>query len=210
MSVLSRLNPDNSVYDLYPVLNNNMDIVEAFLETFDLMIDSSTGDINLSPYPSAKVIAKELVIPVGNSGVTVGNTTITDSVITTKQVISDANIKAATSTQYVLLTNNMIDGDGGYLTVSPTVSTLTMNPTQNLLSFELAQSVGSIRQCITLVNLSANNSVVKLVNNNYMIHADFTEASIPFGANLKLEYINDSNLTIEGWIIVSEYGVTFA
>lgn len=183
---------------------NNFAEIETNLNLFLGLFDDFTGNFTLTTYSEGKITAKELQIPIGNNGITVGYSVISDNKIKTNTIEYNSTIRSNTSTQYVIATTNLILGDGGVVNITEGTSTLIINPTLSSLQFEVDTPLNSIQMDYTIINLSTNDNSIDLKYNTGFVN-NFSTITINKGGSLTLKYVNDINTNTEGWVIVSMY-----
>jgi hypothetical protein len=191
------------------IINSNFATAEDILNDFVSIYDDVSGNIDLTSGANGILKAKKLEIPLGNIGIIVGNTTVTDSAISTTTVTNAVTNFTATSIQYTSYATNRTSGGSGIINVANTASTFVLDPTQPALQFEISASGSNKMRDLLVVNLSqAGESTQLNITNVFVENGSVTSVTIPPKKSVLLRYINDTNTNTQGWSIVCNNGAT--
>ncbi len=194
---------------LMDIVNNNFTELNSATQNFLDIYDTSGGNIDISINPTGVVRAKQIVIPLGNSGITVGNSTVLDNSITTKTTITNVVVDSISSLQTKTFAVNATGS--GAVAIGATNKTLLLDPTASGLHFEISSSVSDAMTDLFIINLSStNDSCILNITSNFIDHSAMTTITIPFKKNLHLRYINNTTTSTTGWYLVSQNGCTIA
>ncbi len=196
-----------SIAELDTILNTNFDELKRVSESFISIFDPTTGTLDISRFPNGVLWGKKLVIPVGNEGAEIGNVRITDESISLGLLKFDALIEKPTSVEYKAFSTNQTVAQNNPVHISNRVSTLVLNPRNQNLSAEIKQPNDEAMQTLDVVNLSEANKDCTLLTTNFLDNT-ISPIVLKYKGNIRLKYINDSNTSISGWVIVGGYGYT--
>ena len=170
--------------------------------------DSTSGNIDISGSSNGILKAKKVLIPTGNLGLVVGNSSMTDNDVITSKLTTNVIYEKATSIQYATFSTSQTGT--GKINIADTTKTLILNPSVGSLTVDLSSTSGNTMRELEIINISAGSySVVVNVTTNW-IDSSIHTITIPAKKNCKLKFLNDTNTTTIGWYLVNTNGCTVA
>ena len=196
-----------SIPAAFDIVNSNFtetsDAVNKFLEIYD----TNSGNIDLSINTIGLVKAKKVQIPLGNDGLFVGNSSMTDNSVTTKTLVANNIVDDISSLQTKTFAVNATGVNK--VSISATTRTLVLDPTASNLTFDISSPVSDQMVDLFVINMSSTSDTCGMnITANFIDQSSMTKINIPFKKNLHLRYLNNVATSTAGWYLVAHNGCT--
>lgn len=189
--------------------NNNFSEVKTKIDPLLAIFDSSSSNINISGGSGGILTIKSLIVPLGQTGITVGNHTFTDSGLSVSEVSLTDLVDKTDSIIYSNYAVSQVLAGAGVITIAENKRTLVLDPDSAGLNVEISASPSNKMKDLYIINLSQGSHTTTLnLDANWVENGNYTNITIPYLKNIHLRYINDANTSTQGWYIVSNNGCT--